>query len=149
MGKHAALVTGAGHGLGQAIAVALAKEGYHVFGGDLSSDELKNTEDLCIGHDGTFQGAVFDVTEATEWEQWTKSILQSESRIEILVNNAGGVAGQVHQSVEQVSDQDWDRVIRINLYAANDEGLSRDLGTGGCNACCADGTGECHINGSP
>lgn len=118
MEKHGALVTGAGHGLGQAIALSLSTSGYRVFGTDLSAEELRATESLCRDHGGDFEGTVFDVTDAAGWQQWLTPIHETGLRIDVLVNNAGGVAGQIHHPVEEISDQDWDRVIQINLYGA-------------------------------
>ncbi len=118
MQNQVALVTGAGHGLGQAIALALAEVGCRVFGGDLSWDELQSTKDLVERRKGFFQPAVFDVCDAQAWNQWIETIKSRESRLEILVNNAGGVAGQTHQDVEFVDDRLWDKVIKINLYGA-------------------------------
>lgn len=118
MESHSALVTGAGHGLGQAIALSLAKVGYRVFGADLSDEELGVTDKLCRDLGGDFHGAVFDVTDASGWLQWLAPMREAELQVDVLVNNAGGVAGQTHRPVEAISDQDWDRVIQINLYGA-------------------------------
>ena len=44
--------------------------------------------------------------------------LSVDGRVDILVNNAGGVCGQAGRPVEEVADDDWDVVVRTNLYAA-------------------------------
>ena len=46
-------------------------------------------------------------------------VLAAHGRVDILVNNAGGVIGQVGRPVEQVSDEEWEVVVRTNLFAAS------------------------------
>ena len=114
---HIALVTGAGHGIGQQICQTLADRGCRVFGTDLSADELVGTGRLIEGRGGFFAGTAFDVTDAEAWDQWVKSVLAQESFIHVLVNDAGGVQGQVHQDIEDVSDGDFDAIVKVNLYS--------------------------------
>ena len=85
-----AVVTGTAHGIGTAIAQALAGGGATVHGVD------KDTADLT---DGDAVREFFSRTGA----------------VDILVNNAGGVAGQVGHPLEEVTDQDWHAVVDANL----------------------------------
>jgi 3-oxoacyl-[acyl-carrier protein] reductase len=85
-----AVVTGTAHGIGTAIAQALAGDGATVHGVD------KDTADLT---DGDAVREFFSRTGA----------------VDILVNNAGGVAGQVGHPLEEVTDQDWHAVVDANL----------------------------------
>jgi len=85
-----AVVTGTAHGIGTAIAQALADEGVAVHGVD------KDTADL------TSAGAV-------------REFFSRTGAVDILVNNAGGVAGQVGHPLEEVTDQDWHAVVDSNL----------------------------------
>lgn len=112
-----ALVTGAGYGLGQAIAVRLSAMGCRVYGADLSAQHLEQTQSLIQARGGAFSSYVFDVTRPQEWGDWICSVLEDGAGLHILVNNAGGVAGQVHQDIEEVGDDDWDTVLKINLYS--------------------------------
>ena len=101
-------VSGAGHGLGQAIAESFAGLGARVFG--------------CSPVAGTVAGtemAVVDLTDRAAGAAWIGDVEQATgAAVDVLVNNAGGVAGQVFRPIEEVADADWDRILAVNLGAA-------------------------------
>ena len=114
-----AIVTGAGHGLGQAMAGMLAELGAVVHGADLAADELRTTQQLIEAEGGAFEPQVLDVRDSSAWEAWVDEIAdRHDRRVDILINNAGGVAGQVHHPIEQIADEDWDAVMEANLGGA-------------------------------
>jgi 3-oxoacyl-[acyl-carrier protein] reductase len=88
-----AVVTGAAHGIGAGIADALRDDGAKVHGVD------KNTADLSV------PAAVAE-------------FFAGAGPVDILVNCAGGVAGQVGRPLEEVTDEDWRAVIDANLTTA-------------------------------
>jgi 3-oxoacyl-[acyl-carrier protein] reductase len=101
-------VSGAGHGLGQAIAESFASLGARVFG--------------CGPVPATVAGAtmaVVDLTDRAAAAAWIAGIEQEAGApLDVLVNNAGGVAGQVFRPIEEITDADWDGVLAVNLGAA-------------------------------
>jgi len=107
-------VTGAGHGFGRAIAQSFARLGAHVFATDIRDDELAET-----AAPGGIVTKVVDLRDRAAGAAWIHQIeTQTGSAIGILVNDAGGVAGQEHQPVEDVSDEDWNVIFDINVNAA-------------------------------
>jgi 3-oxoacyl-[acyl-carrier protein] reductase len=63
--------------------------------------------------------AVVDLTDRAAGAAWIAGIEETAGApVDILVNNAGGVAGQVFHPIDEISDEDWDRIIAINLGSA-------------------------------
>ncbi len=108
-----ALVTGAAHGFGRAIATAFAARCAHVLGCDLLGDELAETKALCENAGGSCDVTVVDVTRRDAVFEFA-----SARRVDILVNNAGGVLGQAGQPLENVSAQQWQSIFDVNVSAA-------------------------------
>ncbi len=107
-------VTGAGHGFGRAIAQSFAGLGARVFATDLSGDELAET-----AAPGGIETQVLDLRDRAAGAAWVGAIeAKTGSAIDVLVNDAGGVAGQEFKPVEEVSDADWNIIFDINVNAA-------------------------------
>jgi 3-oxoacyl-[acyl-carrier protein] reductase len=107
------VVSGAGHGFGRCIAETFAALGAHVFGCDLSAAELAETAKAGV------QTAVLDLTDRAAAARWITAIGQTDGgAVDVLVNNAGGVAGQEMRPIEEVPDSDWDRIFAVNIGAA-------------------------------
>ncbi len=110
-----AIVTGAAHGFGRAIAVALAKAGSAVIACDILADELPETAALAGPSCAT---RVLDVTDIGAVERFAADLSNHGRNIDILVNNAGGVLGQVGRPLEQVSLADWNAIFAVNVTGA-------------------------------
>ena len=102
-----AVVSGAGHGFGRCIAETFAQLDARVFGGDLSAAELVETAGAGVDTE------LLDLTDRAAAAAWIAQIERTTGgAVDVLVNNAGGVAGQEMHPIEQVPDTDWDRVLR-------------------------------------
>jgi 3-oxoacyl-[acyl-carrier protein] reductase len=102
------VVTGAGHGLGQAIARGFADRGGKLWICDLNAANLETTSS------GRMTTRVVDVGDAAA----VKKFVTEVGRVDVLVNNAGGVAGQVQQPIENVTSEQWMAIMRANAIGA-------------------------------
>lgn len=113
MQKQTALITGAGHGIGRAIALRLAKEGIHiVINYSSSEDEAAELarEAEAFGVETLLVKA--DISKEEEVEKLFEKALTISGRIDILVNNAGITRDNL---LLRMSEEDFDRVMEINL----------------------------------
>src|SRR3954453_10303285 len=113
-----AIVTGASHGFGRAIAVALAERGAHVWGCDVLGDELRETEALCRNAAGSCRTGIADVRHRAPVAAFVAVAAAASGRVDILVNNAGGVLGQVGRPLEQITPADWQAIFDVNVTGA-------------------------------
>jgi len=109
------LVTGAAHGFGRAIAGAFAARGARVFVCDVVERELVETVQL-VG-DACY-GMLVDVTDRHAVGQWVDYALGETGRLDVLVNNAGGVLGQAGRPLEEVATEEWEAIVAVNQTAA-------------------------------
>ena len=107
-----ALVTGAARGIGLAIASRLAKDGARVALLDL---DRAATEAAALAVGGGAMAITADVTRSTEVETAVHRVVASWGRLDVLVNNAG-ITGRSFPTWE-LSDEDWARVIDVDLSA--------------------------------
>jgi 3-oxoacyl-[acyl-carrier protein] reductase len=114
-----AIVTGAAHGIGRAICVALATEGAQVWACDILREELGTTRTAVetATHESCRIGVV-DVTDPQQVDRFVAEAAGTAGRLDILVYAAGGVAGQTMRPVEEVPDAAWRAIFAINLDGA-------------------------------
>jgi 3-oxoacyl-[acyl-carrier protein] reductase len=113
-----AIVTGAAHGLGRAIALTLARGGAVVYGIDVLAEELTETVRLAAELEATCHAAVVDIGDEQAVQALVQRVVTERGAVHILVNCAGGVQGQVGRPIEEVSLEDWNRIFRVNLLGA-------------------------------
>jgi 2-deoxy-D-gluconate 3-dehydrogenase len=108
-----ALVTGAGRGLGQAMAVALAEAGADIVGVDRTPGR-EDTDNKVRELGRRFAHITLDLDEATvpQLNETVASVVQDFGRLDILVNNAGIIR---RTPAIDFSEEDWDSTIQVNL----------------------------------
>jgi NAD(P)-dependent dehydrogenase (short-subunit alcohol dehydrogenase family) len=107
-----ALVTGAGRGIGRAIALALSREGARVTAVARTESELQALVKEIGKEGGTAVAHVADLRDPSTPERAVAAAVEAHGRLQILVNNAG-VGGSA--ALAETSDELWDRIIGTNL----------------------------------
>ena len=113
-----ALVTGAGRGLGAAIARGLAEAGARVIVADINPESAREVAASLAALGFTSWGEKLDVTDRKGMKAFTERIGENHGELSILVNNAG-VAGDARLGDEDSADT-WDANIAVNLTGAFD-----------------------------
>ena len=109
-----ALITGAGSGIGRAVAILFAEEGASVVAADLTGDSVRETADAITSASGRAVALTGDVTDSADAEQMVAQAVQSFGKLDLLVNSAGLTSR--HSSLEGASPEEaWERVIEVNL----------------------------------
>ena len=108
-----ALITGAASGIGQACAELFAEEGARVVVEDINGEPAERVAAAirAAGHEAiAVQG---DISVAADTMRMVETAVATWGRIDIVVNNAA--VQKVVESIELLSEEDWDRVIDVNL----------------------------------
>lgn len=109
-----AVVTGAGSGIGQAIARRLAHEGTHLWLIDRNADALETVSAECRRLGVLVESRVVDLTVEEEIETLAAELLDADTPIDVLVNNAG-VA--YYGATAAMEDEAWNQLMAVNLHA--------------------------------
>lgn len=107
-----AIVTGSGRGIGEATALAFAREGAKVALVDRDQPELEAVATKIRQAGGTCSIHVADVASRASIDQMVSDVKQAYSRVDILVNNAGIIRDK---QLLKMEEKDFDDVIAINL----------------------------------
>jgi 3-oxoacyl-[acyl-carrier protein] reductase len=108
----AAIVTGAGDGLGRAEALALAAAGARVVLNDLPADPVHEVAEEITAAGGQAVVSAGDVGEWSTGQRLVAAALDAYGRLDILVNNAGVLRDRM---IFTMSAEEWDLVIRVHL----------------------------------
>jgi len=113
--KRLAVVTGAARGIGRAITLELLKQGRIVAGLDINEQQLADLEKVVKEAGFDIITCCIDITDTDKFTETLESLADKYGGIGILVNNAGITRDGL---ILQMSDEDFDAVININLRAA-------------------------------
>src|SRR2546430_666972 len=109
-----ALVTGAGSGLGRAIALRLAREGAQLHLADVNALAMNETAQQVRALGGDVALTACDLSDMRSIDALVDDVHAQWGRLDILVNNAGiGWYGPTLR----MTDEEWDRLLTINLLA--------------------------------
>jgi 3-oxoacyl-[acyl-carrier protein] reductase len=108
------VVTGAGHGFGRAIAMAFAEREAHVWACDLNAQGLTETKSLSQGH---CEVRSLDIADRAAVQDFVAEAAKGRA-VDVLVNNAGGVRGQIGRPLEEISEADWHSIFDANVTGA-------------------------------
>ena len=108
-----ALVTGAAQGIGQAIAKGLSEGGARVHVADLDAAGV-----TAFAQAQGLTAHILDVSHRKAAGELVGGIVARERGLDILVNAAGGVRGQVGRPIEEVSENDWRVIFQANVDGA-------------------------------
>ena len=109
-----ALVTGAGRGIGRAVAIALGRQGAAVTLVARTARELESAAEEVRAAGGRAHAHAGDLREAETSRAAVDAAVRAHGRLQILVNNAG--VG-IHAPLVETTDEDWDRIFGTNLTA--------------------------------
>jgi meso-butanediol dehydrogenase/(S,S)-butanediol dehydrogenase/diacetyl reductase len=107
----AAIVTGAGQGMGRSFALRLARDGYAIAAVDVQGEKVRETAALVMAEQGTARAYIADLSDVSAIEPLVEKIERDLGVIEILVNNAGTIKTQL---LLDVTEQDWDQIMGVN-----------------------------------
>jgi len=110
-----AIVTGAGRGIGKAIAIALAREGANVIVNDVDLQTAEKVAKEINSMDQQALAIQVDVSDSKEVNRMVQLVIKKFKRVDILVNNAAIIRRGL---IEDLKEEDWDKVIDVNLKGA-------------------------------
>ncbi len=108
------IVTGAGRGIGRAFAEGFGRAGANV----VASDVLAECRDVAAGIEGAggrTVALVADVTSRSDMDALAALAMDRFGRIDVLVNNAGIYDGIRTVGMEDLTEEEWDRILAVNV----------------------------------
>jgi NAD(P)-dependent dehydrogenase (short-subunit alcohol dehydrogenase family) len=108
-----AVVTGAGSGMGRAMAALFASEGASVIAAEWNADALEQVVGEVTAAGGTISGVEGIVALEADCDKIIESAIATFGRLDVLCNNAGVM--DTNQAVGELTNEMWERVLGINL----------------------------------
>jgi NADP-dependent 3-hydroxy acid dehydrogenase YdfG len=108
-----AVITGAGSGIGRALALQLNREGCALYLSDINGDSLRATQEMLLSKNVPADGQVLDVADKAGMHAWAERIGNASDHVDIVINNAG-VA--LVSTVEASNYEDIEWLMGINFW---------------------------------
>ena len=112
LGGKVAAITGTGQGIGRETVLRLAREGASIFASDIREDLLEQLESEVKATGATIATGIFNAAKAADAPLFIQAVVERYGRIDIMVNNAGGIRTQPFPNV---TEEIWDWTINLNL----------------------------------
>lgn len=109
-----AVVTGAGSGIGRALAVQLAKDGAKLVISDINEKGLTETKELCLSVGGVVLARTTDVAQLSEIQALVKTVLDTYGQVDLIINNAGIALGK--KTLNDLNYEEWEKIMGVNLW---------------------------------
>jgi NAD(P)-dependent dehydrogenase (short-subunit alcohol dehydrogenase family) len=109
------VITGAGQGIGTAIARRFAGLGDRLMLVDVNAEQLHQLASSLEGSGCEVMPLCADVADKVQVQQLAEQVVEKYGRIDVLVNNAGIIRDNL---ISNISEQDWDQVLDVNLKGA-------------------------------
>lgn len=113
-----AIVTGAGRGLGREMALSLAGAGAHIVATARSVEQLEATAGNVREKGVRCLVVPCNVTDSAQVNAMVRQALDEFGRIDVLINNAGGVTAAHNRQIDLITDDEWFEGINLNLSSA-------------------------------
>ena len=104
-------ITGAGNGIGRAIAVAMSNEGYNVICADIDLQQANKTLEIILNNNGFGISVETDVTKNSDIQKMINKTVNEYGTLDILVNNAGVTRTS---NLMDLTEKDWDWIHNVN-----------------------------------
>lgn len=109
-----AVITGAGSGIGRALALQLAKSGANLALSDVNESGLNETATACRATGAKVLAKVSNAAALEQVQAFVKDVITEYSQVDMVFNNAGIALAQ--KSLIDLSYQDWERIMGVNLW---------------------------------
>jgi len=108
-----AAITGAGSGIGRALALNLAQRGAHLALSDIDEVGLAETVGLCEGFSVKVTSQRLDVADRSAMYAWADKVVEDHGKVNLIFNNAGVAVGA---TIESMSYEDFEWLMSINFW---------------------------------
>lgn len=108
------VITGAGSGMGRAIAIQLAKEGATLALNDFHPQRLEFTGKQLAAIGSSYSLHLADISKAEDTKAFVEEVMEIHGRVDVLINNAGVSLGRME--FEEISLDNWEWIVRVNFW---------------------------------